>query len=83
MPGRGPDDHDGRMALRVVLVDDDDRFRATARRLKADGSRPTVTLVSSRDASCGRRVSSGLAVGVAPKDQLTLAAILAATGGAP
>jgi DNA-binding NarL/FixJ family response regulator len=119
------------MALRVVLVDDDARFRATARRslsadgvevvaevadgehavatveawqpdvvlldialpgvdglevarrLRAIGSRAAVVLVSSRDATYGRRVSRGLAAGFVPKDQLSLAAILAVTGGAP
>jgi DNA-binding NarL/FixJ family response regulator len=119
------------MALRVVLIDDDDRFRATARRslsadgvdvvaevadgenaveavaqwrpdvvlldialpgidglevarrLQADGNRAAVVLVSSRDAAYGRRVASGLAAGFVPKDELSLAAILAVTGDEP
>lgn len=38
MRGGGFNSHDGPMALRVVLIDDDDEFRATARRsLSADG----------------------------------------------
>lgn len=117
------------MALRVVLIDDDERFRATARRslsadgidivaevadgehavdavarwqpdvvlldialpgidgfevarrLQAGGSSAVVVLVSSRDAAYGRRVASGLAAGFVPKDELSLAAILAVTGG--
>lgn len=119
------------MVLRVVLVDDDDRFRATARRtlvaegvdvvaevadgedaveavarwqpdvvlvdialpgidglevarrLQADGSGAAVVLVSSRDAAYGGRLASGLAAGFVPKDELSLAAILAVTGGEP
>lgn len=119
------------MALRVVLIDDDDRFRATARRslaadgvdvvaevadgehaveavarwqpdvvlldialpgidglevarrLQAGGSRAAVVLVSSRDAAYGWRVASGLAAGFVPKDELSLAAILAVTGDEP
>ena len=119
------------MALRVVLVDDDDRFRATARRslsadgvdvvaevadgesaveavarwqpdvvlldialpgidglevarrLQTEGNRAAIILVSSRDAAYGRRVARGLAAGFLPKDELSLAAILAVTGAEP
>lgn len=116
------------MALRVVLVDDDARYRATARRaLAADGvdvvaevddgqdavavvaachpdvvlldiglpgidglevarrlraapDGPAVILVSSRDPAYGARVAQGLAAGFVPKDQLSLAAVLAVLG---
>jgi DNA-binding NarL/FixJ family response regulator len=119
------------MALRVVLIDDDDRFRATARRslsadgvdvvaevadgegaveavarwqpdvvvlvnaqpgidglevarrLQTEGNRAAVVLVSSRDVAYGQRVASGLAAGFVPKDELSLAAILAVTGAEP
>lgn len=113
------------MALRVLLVDDDERFRVTARRaltaegidvvaevdtgaavmkaaarwrpavvlldlglpdidglevarrLKAEKTGPVVILISSREASYGRRVAAGLAAGYLPKDELSLASILA------
>lgn len=117
------------MALRVVLVDDDARFRATARRtlladgvdvvaevadgesaldavaewrpdvvlldialpgidglevarrLQADRTGSVVVLISTRDADYGRRVAAGVAAGFVPKDELSLSAILAVTGG--
>lgn len=117
------------MAVRVVLVDDDHRFRGMARRalaaegvdvvaevadgsLAADaverwrpdvvlvdirmpgvdglevarrlnglpGDRPVVILVSTIDATSGRQLASGVAAGYLPKDELSLAAILAITG---
>jgi DNA-binding NarL/FixJ family response regulator len=115
------------MPLRVVLVDDDERFRAmarrtlevdgvevvaevedgsaavatvaacapdvvlldiglpgvdgleVARRLRAEPGGPVVILISTRDAAYGRQVASGLAAGYVPKDELSLAAILALT----
>lgn len=118
------------MSLRVVLIDDDARFRATARRalvvdgvdvvaeledggdavatvarwhpdvvlldlalpgvdglevarrLRAQPGGPVVILISSRDVAYGRRLADGLAAGYVPKDELSLAAILAITGAA-
>lgn len=113
------------MALRVVIVDDDGRFRALARRmLVADGievvaeaengtdalagiaswrpdvvlldiglpdidgvdvarrlgsapDAPAIVLISTRDVEYGALVASGVAAGYLPKDELSLAAILA------
>ena len=112
------------MPLRVLLVDDDDRFRTAAsralvaegievvaqvdngldvvsaaaqcrpdvvlldinlpgidglevaRRLRTEEADPVVILISTRDATYGRRVAAGLAAGFLPKDQLSLQAIL-------
>ena len=123
--------HEGEMMLRVLLVDDDDRFRArarralmaegldvvaevdtgsavlaaaalwrpdailldiglpdidgleVARRLKSERSAPVVILISSRETSYGRRVAAGLAAGYLPKDELSLAAILALVPARP
>jgi DNA-binding NarL/FixJ family response regulator len=119
------------MTLRVVLIDDDERFRAlarralaaegvevvgeagngedavgtvarwrpdvvlvdirlpgidgveVARRLRAEDDESAVILISTCDASYGRRVASGLAAGFLPKEELSLVAILGITGGAP
>src|SRR4051794_897640 len=119
------------MSLRVVLVDDDERFRAVAlraltadgidvvaevadgegvfdavatwqpdvvllditlpgidglevaRRLRAEPGGTIVVLISTRDSAYGRRVADGLAAGFVPKHELSLAAILAVTGGVP
>ena len=119
------------MTLRVILVDDDERFRArarralvaegvdvvaeagngedalgtvarwrpdvvlldirlpgidgleVARRLRAEDGASAVILISTCDAVYGRRVATGLAAGFLPKEELSLAAILAITGEAP
>lgn len=121
----------GGMALKVLLVDDDERFRARARRvLVADGIEvvdqaangedaltavalcrpdvilldirlpgidglevarqlrlaeggPAVILISTLDATYGRRVAAGLAAGFLPKDEISLKAILEIAGLAP
>ena len=44
-------------------------------RLLADA--PIIVLISTRDAEYGQRVANGLAAGYVPKDELSLAAILA------
>jgi len=119
------------MPLRVLLVDDDDRFRAAAcrtliadgvdvvaevdngldvaaaaaqwlpdvilldiglpdidgvevaRRLQAEDAGPVVILISTRDATYGRRVADGVAAGFLPKDELSLQAILELAPGRP
>ena len=119
------------MALRVVIVDDDGRFRALARRmLVADGvevlaeaedgadalagmaawrpdvvlldiglpeidgvevarrlgstpDAPAIVLISTRDAEYGAQAAAGVAAGYLPKDELSLAAILALVGPTP
>lgn len=117
------------MALRVVLVDDDDRFRSmarrtlvaeglevvaevadgadavaavetwhpdvvlvdlrmpgvggpeVARRLRATKGGAVVILISTVDMAHGRRLAEGLAAGYLPKDEVSLAAILALIPG--
>ncbi len=119
------------MTLRVVIVDDDRRFRALARRtLVADGievvaeaedgadalggmaawapdvvlldiglpdldgvevarrlgsepGAPAIVLISTREVEYGRAVASGVAAGYLPKDELSLAAILALVDPTP
>lgn len=119
------------MPLRVLLVDDDERFRAAAcrtlvaegveivaqvangldvvdaaaqcrpdvvlldinlpgidgvevaRRLGTEQAGPVVILISTRDASYGRRVAAGVAAGFLPKDRLSLRAILELAPGRP
>ncbi len=119
------------MTLRVVIVDDDRRFRALARRmLVADGvdvvaeaengtdalagmaawrpdvvlldiglpdidgvdvarrlgsapDAPAIVLISTRDVEYGALVATGVAAGYLPKDELSLAAVLALMGPTP
>ncbi len=119
------------MALRVVIVDDDQRFRALARRmLVADGvvvvgeaengadalagmaawqpdvvlldlglpdldgvdvarrlgaepDAPAIVLISTRDLEYGVQAATGVAADYLPKDELSLAAILALVGPPP
>jgi CheY-like chemotaxis protein len=54
-----------------------------ARRLQAEPGGPMVILISSRDLAHGRRLAQGLAAGYVPKDELSLAAILAVTDAGP
>ena len=54
-----------------------------ARRLRTKEVASAVILVSTCDAAYGRQVAMGLAAGFLPKEELSLAAILAITGHAP
>jgi DNA-binding NarL/FixJ family response regulator len=119
------------MALRVVIVDDDRRFRALARRMlladsvevvaeaengadalagmpawrpdvvlldiglpdidgidvarrqRAAPGAPAIVLISTRDVEYGTLAATGVAAGYVPKDELSLAAILALVGPSP
>ena len=51
-----------------------------ARRLAAAPNAPAIVLISTRDVEYGALVATGVAAGYLPKDELSLAAILAVVG---